>query len=65
MTVHAHRPTAVAVDETSDRRQTVTMEDGRLSAGMDAVVLALGHGELMADQEARALADFARRHGLA
>ncbi|KUO09857.1 FAD/NAD(P)-binding protein [Streptomyces sp. DSM 15324] len=65
VTVHAHRSTAVAVDDTPDGRQTVTMDDGSLLAGMDAVVLALGHGERVPGQEERALAGFARRHGLA
>jgi hypothetical protein len=43
----------------------VTMDDGSLPAGTDAVVPALGHGDLVPDQEERALADFARRRDLA
>ncbi|MER6959387.1 FAD/NAD(P)-binding protein [Streptomyces sp. NPDC000618] len=63
VTVHPHRSTAVALDDTPDGRQTVTLADGRRLTGADAVVLALGHGELTPDQEERALADFADRHG--
>ncbi|MGW0585766.1 FAD/NAD(P)-binding protein, partial [Streptomyces sp. NPDC002920] len=64
VTVHVHRSTAVALEDTSDERQTVTLEDGARLTGLDAVVLALGHGELAPDQEERGLADFAERHGL-
>ncbi|MGW2047256.1 FAD/NAD(P)-binding protein [Streptomyces sp. NPDC001858] len=63
VTVHPHRSTAVALHDTPDGRQTVTLADGRPLTGADAVVLALGHGELTPDREERALADFADRHG--
>ncbi|MGW1785320.1 FAD/NAD(P)-binding protein [Streptomyces sp. NPDC002143] len=63
VTVHPHRSTAVALDDTPDGRQTVTLADGGRLTGADAVVLALGHGELTPDQEELALADFADRHG--
>ncbi|WP_329214164.1 FAD/NAD(P)-binding protein [Streptomyces sp. NBC_01485] len=65
VTVHTHRSTAFALDDTSDGRQTVTLADGGRLAGMDTVVLALGHGESVPGQEERELADFAGRHGLA
>ncbi|SER66994.1 FAD-NAD(P)-binding [Streptomyces sp. yr375] len=64
VTVHTHRSTAVALDDTPDGRQTVTLADGDRLTGMDSVVLALGHGESLPDQEERELADFAGRHGL-
>nr|BDI54816.1 nitrosuccinate synthase [Streptomyces sp.] len=64
VTVHTHRSTAVALDDTPDGRQTVTLADGVRLAGMDAVVLALGHAEQLPGQEERALAGFAARHGL-
>ncbi|MDX3242132.1 FAD/NAD(P)-binding protein [Streptomyces sp. ME18-1-4] len=64
VTVHTHRTTALALDDAHDGRQTVTLEDGGRLSGMDAVVLALGHGELVPDREERELADFADRHGL-
>ncbi|MFI6008270.1 FAD/NAD(P)-binding protein [Streptomyces sp. NPDC051243] len=64
VTVHTHRSTAVALDDTPDGRQTVTLADGRRLARMDAVVLALGHAEQLPGQEERALAGFAARHGL-
>ncbi|UUU21178.1 FAD/NAD(P)-binding protein [Streptomyces sp. DSM 40750] len=44
--------------------QTVTLENGDRLAGMDAVVLALGHGALAPSPEERALRSFADRHGL-
>ncbi|WP_328355239.1 FAD/NAD(P)-binding protein [Streptomyces sp. NBC_00445] len=65
VTVHTHRATAVALDDAPDGRQTVTLEDGGLLSGMDAVVLALGHGELTPSQDERELRSFADRHGLA
>lgn len=64
VTVHTHRSTAVALDDASDGRQTVTLENGVRLAGMDSVVLALGHGELVPDRDEREPADFAARHGL-
>ncbi|QOV34480.1 FAD/NAD(P)-binding protein [Streptomyces ferrugineus] len=64
VTVHTHRSTAVALDDTPDGRQTVTLANGGRRAGMDAVVLALGHAEQLPGQEERTLAGFADRHGL-
>jgi uncharacterized NAD(P)/FAD-binding protein YdhS len=64
VTVHTHRGTAVALDDAPDGRQTVTLEDGGGPAGMDAVVLALGHGALVPSSEERELRAFADRHGL-
>ncbi|QQM42265.1 FAD/NAD(P)-binding protein [Streptomyces liliifuscus] len=63
VTVHTHRATAVALADTPDGRQTVTLEDGELLAGLDSVVLALGHGDLTPSPEERALGSFADRHG--
>ncbi|MFC8665425.1 FAD/NAD(P)-binding protein [Streptomyces sp. NPDC057199] len=63
VTVHTHRATAVALADTPDGRQTVTLEDGELLAGLDSVVLALGHGGLTPSPEERALGSFADRHG--
>ena len=62
--MHTRRSTAVALDDTPDGCQRVTTEDGGLLAGMDAVVLDLGHGGPVPDQEECAPAGFARRHGL-
>ncbi|MFI5553937.1 FAD/NAD(P)-binding protein [Streptomyces sp. NPDC051738] len=64
VTVHTHRSTAVALDDTPDGRQTVTLADGVRLAGLEAVVLALGHAEQLPGQEEGALAGFAGRHGL-
>lgn len=44
--------------------QAVVLESGDRLAGMDAVVLALGHGALTPSPEERALRSFADRHGL-
>ncbi|MGW3645920.1 FAD/NAD(P)-binding protein [Streptomyces sp. NPDC000878] len=62
VTVHTHRSTAVALADTPDGSQTVTLSDGDRLAGMDAVVLALGHGQLAPDREERELRSFAARH---
>jgi hypothetical protein len=63
VTVHTHRATAVALEDTPDGRQTVVLEGGGRLAGLDAVVLALGHGDLEAGPEERELRSFAERHG--
>ncbi|WP_286257723.1 FAD/NAD(P)-binding protein [Streptomyces graminofaciens] len=66
VTVRVHRATAVALDDTPDGRQTVTLRDGRRLSGMDAVVLALGHGDVTPTPQERELRAFADRHdGLA
>lgn len=63
VTVHTHRATAVALADTPDGRQTVTLAGGGQLAGLDSVVLALGHGDLTPSPEERALSSFAERHG--
>ncbi|MEU9781125.1 FAD/NAD(P)-binding protein [Streptomyces phaeochromogenes] len=63
VTVHTHRATAVALADTPDGRQTVTLEGGDQLTGLDSVVLALGHGGLTPSPEERALSSFADRHG--
>lgn len=62
ITVHTHRATAVALDDTPDGRQTVALADGDRLTGMDAVVLALGHGELIPAPEECELRSFAEPH---
>ncbi|WP_105971677.1 FAD/NAD(P)-binding protein [Streptomyces geranii] len=64
VTVHTHRTTATALTEAParDRRQTVTLADGTRLTGLDAVVLALGHGQLTPAGEELALRSFADRH---
>ncbi|WP_326583617.1 FAD/NAD(P)-binding protein [Streptomyces sp. NBC_00481] len=65
LTVHTHRTTAVALDDdVPGGPQTVTLANGDRLAGLDAVVLALGHGDLTPSPEERALRSFADRHGL-
>jgi hypothetical protein len=65
VTVHTHRTRAIALaddDRSPDGRQTVTLADGDPLTGLDAVVLALGHGQLTPGPEERALRSFAARH---
>lgn len=65
ITVHTHRTTAIALDDDpTDGRQTVTLAEGAPLAGLDAVVLALGHGALTPSPAERELRSFADRHGL-
>ncbi|WUR81669.1 FAD/NAD(P)-binding protein [Streptomyces phaeochromogenes] len=63
VTVHTHRATAVALADTPDGRQTVTLAGGGQLAGLDSVVLALGHGDLTPSPEEQELTAFADRHG--
>ncbi len=65
VTVHTHRTTAIALtedDRSPDARQTVTLADGDRLVGLDAVVLALGHGRSTPSPEERHLRSFAARH---
>ncbi|ALG08567.1 FAD/NAD(P)-binding protein [Kibdelosporangium phytohabitans] len=65
LTIRYHAAQAVAVDDTPDGRQTVTLHDGTVLPGFDQVVLALGHSALAASDEEQSHRDFARRHALA
>ncbi|MFJ5264898.1 FAD/NAD(P)-binding protein [Streptomyces sp. NPDC088387] len=58
-----HRATAVALDDGADG-QCVTLDDGTRLPGLDAVVLALGHGANEPTDEERRFAVHADRHGL-
>ena len=64
VTVAVHEGTAVAVDDTADGRQAVTLLDGTRLGGLDAVVLALGHGPLARSRDQDANRAFALRHKL-
>lgn len=61
--VVVHRATAVALED-ADNGQCVTLDDGNRLAGMDAVVLSLGHSDTELTGKERQLAGFAERHGL-
>lgn len=63
ITVVVHTGTAVALDD-ADGQQTVTLLDGTRLPGMDAVVLALGHGPLARSREQDENRRFALRHKL-
>jgi L-aspartate N-monooxygenase (nitrosuccinate-forming) len=62
--IEPHGVTAVGLVDETDGTQTVTLSDGRVLTGLDAVVLALGHVDVPLTGEERALADFADAHGL-
>ncbi|MDX2543116.1 FAD/NAD(P)-binding protein [Streptomyces sp. WI04-05B] len=61
-TVHTHRTTATELADAPDSTQTVTLADGARLTGLDAVVLALGHGQSTPTGEERELRSFAARH---
>ncbi|GAA1939736.1 FAD/NAD(P)-binding protein [Amycolatopsis minnesotensis] len=62
--ITVHTTAAVALDDTRDGRQVIVLRDGSTLAGLDAVVLAVGHGPLTGGGERERLARFARTHGL-
>lgn len=64
VTVEVHPVAAVALDDTADGRQAVTLQDGSVLAGLDAVVLALGHGPLARTAEQDRDRSHARAHRL-
>ncbi len=64
ITIAVHAGTAVAVDDTDDGRQAVTLLDGTRLTDLDAVVLALGHGPLARGREQDENRRFALRHKL-
>ncbi|HEY0497334.1 MAG TPA: FAD/NAD(P)-binding protein [Kutzneria sp.] len=64
VSVTVHRGTAVAVDDQPDGRQTVRLKNGSTVDGLDAVVLALGHGPVVLTEEETRLRDFAAERAL-
>lgn len=62
--IETHPVRAVGIADDRDGTQTVTLEDGQVIAGLDAVVLALGHLDVPVSGEEQALADFAAARGL-
>ncbi|NEC84788.1 FAD/NAD(P)-binding domain-containing protein [Streptomyces sp. SID12501] len=65
VTVHTHRTTATALADDPDSRQSVTLADGERLTRLDAVVLALGHGESTPSPEEQDLRSFTARHARA
>ncbi|MCF2528826.1 FAD/NAD(P)-binding protein [Yinghuangia soli] len=61
--ITVHKGTAIALND-DPSGQCVTLNDGTLLAGLDAVVLALGHGSNEPTSEERRLAAHAAHHGL-
>ncbi|MCK2244837.1 MULTISPECIES: FAD/NAD(P)-binding protein [unclassified Crossiella] len=64
VTVQVHRATAVALADEPGGRQSVTLHDGRRLRGLDAVVLAQGHTDVVPTAGQRQLTRHARTHGL-
>ncbi|MFF4831504.1 FAD/NAD(P)-binding protein [Streptomyces sp. NPDC001315] len=62
--VETHRARAVRLDDASDGRQVLTLDDGRVLPALSAVVLAQGHLPTAADGTQQRLAAYAGRHGL-
>ena len=62
--IESHAACAVALDDADDGTQVVTLDDGRVLTGLDAVVLALGHLDAPVAGEELALRDFAAAHDL-
>ncbi|MFJ6082334.1 FAD/NAD(P)-binding protein [Streptomyces sp. NPDC092369] len=59
-----HRARAVRLDDSSDGRQLLTLDNGGLLTGLTAVVLAQGHLPTVPDSTQQRLAAYAERHGL-
>lgn len=64
ITVHYHPRRALRVTGPRKGRQQVWLDGSAQPLSADLVVLALGHLDAALDEEQRALADHARRHGL-
>lgn len=62
--VETYAARAVRLDDASEGRQVLTLDDGRTLPGLSAVVLTQGHLPTAADATQRHLAAYAERHGL-
>ncbi|MFF7879990.1 FAD/NAD(P)-binding protein [Streptomyces sp. NPDC020794] len=62
--VEVHAARAVRLDDDSDGRQTLTLDNGRALPELSAVVLAQGHLPTAPDRAHRDLTAYAERHGL-
>jgi hypothetical protein len=62
VTISVHRATAVALDDTEDGRQAVTLLDGTRLTGLDVAVLVLGHGGLAPTPQEHRLRRFAQEN---
>ncbi|WP_020667120.1 FAD/NAD(P)-binding protein [Amycolatopsis nigrescens] len=56
--VELHRATAVALHDVAGGSQVLELDDGRLLSGLDAVVLAQGHVDMVPTEEERRLAEY-------
>ena len=64
VTIRLHEQSAVAVDDTHDGDQVVTLADGHTVTGLSAVVLAQGHIDMPQDETQRRLGNVAADRGL-
>ncbi|MGW3109308.1 FAD/NAD(P)-binding protein [Streptomyces sp. NPDC001100] len=62
--VATHRASAIRLDDTSDGRQSLTLDNGRTLSALSAVVLAQGHLPTLGDPAQQRLAAYACHHGL-
>ena len=62
--IETHRARATRLDDATDGRQTLVLDNGRVLTGLAAVVLAQGHLPVVADQAQERLSAHAERHGL-
>ncbi|MFD9003474.1 FAD/NAD(P)-binding protein [Streptomyces sp. NPDC059582] len=62
--VRTHRARAVRLDDASDGRQLLTLDNGRVLSALSAVVLAQGHLPTATDGSRQRLASYAEQHGL-
>ncbi|MFD3835285.1 FAD/NAD(P)-binding protein [Streptomyces sp. NPDC058642] len=62
--VRTHAARALRLDDASDGRQVLTLDDGRELTGLSAVVLAQGHLPAVPDAAQRAVSSYAETHGL-
>ncbi|WP_221357670.1 FAD/NAD(P)-binding protein [Streptomyces beigongshangae] len=62
--IETHRARAVRLDGPADGHQTLLLDNGRVLAGLSAVVLAQGHLPTVPDRAQERLSAYAGRHGL-
>ncbi|MEU5849102.1 FAD/NAD(P)-binding protein [Saccharopolyspora shandongensis] len=62
--IELHPRTAVALADAGDETQMITLSDGSVLSGLDAVVLAQGHLLSGPSEAEEVLADYARQHRL-
>ncbi|SDW62638.1 FAD-NAD(P)-binding [Amycolatopsis xylanica] len=64
VSVVVHTSAAVALDDSADGKQTLSLRDGTVLSGLDGVALALGHGPVARSAEQERLSRFAETRKL-